>query len=130
MVFLFLLLSEMYKIKVAMKLAPDRKKFMEVLGGSGNIYGEMEKFCTTFSPILQEIHKFLVRYHQIKGLYSYKNGTSGPWVICFRYILNLSIIIVSIFLWKRCLFFCESGIFLFIIFVNVLLHWWDGKINT
>ncbi|XP_031098904.1 glycolipid transfer protein 1-like [Ipomoea triloba] len=44
---------------VAMKLAPDRKKFMEVMGGSGNINGEMEKFCTTFSPILQEIHKFL-----------------------------------------------------------------------
>ncbi|XP_071940152.1 glycolipid transfer protein 1-like [Coffea arabica] len=44
---------------VALKLVPDRKKFMEVLGNSENIYGDMEKFCTTFSPILREIHKFL-----------------------------------------------------------------------
>ncbi|XP_009601854.1 glycolipid transfer protein 1-like [Nicotiana tabacum] len=44
---------------VAIKLAPDRKKFMEVIGGNGDIYGDMEKFCTTFSPILQQIHKFL-----------------------------------------------------------------------
>ncbi|XAR48950.1 hypothetical protein NMG60_11031945 [Bertholletia excelsa] len=44
---------------VAMKLAPDRKKFMEVIGGAENTRADVEKFFTTFSPILQEIHKFL-----------------------------------------------------------------------
>lgn len=46
---------------VAMKLAPDRKKFMEVIGGNGDIMGDIEKFCTTFTPLLKENHKFLVR---------------------------------------------------------------------
>jgi hypothetical protein len=45
-----------------MKLAPDRKKFMDVIGGSGDIYADIEKFCTTFSPLLEENHKFLVRF--------------------------------------------------------------------
>ncbi|KAG9150431.1 hypothetical protein Leryth_019804 [Lithospermum erythrorhizon] len=44
---------------VGMKLAPDRKKFMEVLGSSETIYGDIEKFYTTFTPILADIHKFL-----------------------------------------------------------------------
>ncbi|XP_057957316.1 glycolipid transfer protein 1 [Malania oleifera] len=44
---------------VAMKLAPERKKFMEVIGGKGDINADMEKFCTTFSPLLEENHKFL-----------------------------------------------------------------------
>ncbi|KAL5998735.1 Glycolipid transfer protein 1 [Asimina triloba] len=44
---------------LAMKLAPDRKKFMEVIGGSGDINADIEKFCTTFSPLLEENHKFL-----------------------------------------------------------------------
>ncbi|KAA8527785.1 hypothetical protein F0562_035346 [Nyssa sinensis] len=44
---------------VAIKLAPDRKKFMEVIGGAGDINADMENFCTNFSPLLQEIHKFL-----------------------------------------------------------------------
>ncbi|GAB4843105.1 Glycolipid transfer protein 1 [Ancistrocladus abbreviatus] len=43
---------------VAMKLAPDRNKFMDVLGG-GDIKGDIEKFLATFSPLLQENHKFL-----------------------------------------------------------------------
>ncbi|RWW41312.1 hypothetical protein BHE74_00053208 [Ensete ventricosum] len=47
-------------VMVAMKLAPDRKKFMEVIGGSGEINADMEKFCTTFAPFLAENHKFLV----------------------------------------------------------------------
>ncbi|KAH1259735.1 Glycolipid transfer protein 1 [Glycine max] len=46
---------------VVMKLAPDRKKFMDVIGGTGNISADIEKFCTTFSPLLEENHKFLVR---------------------------------------------------------------------
>jgi hypothetical protein len=45
-----------------MKLAPDRKKFMDVIGGTGDIYADIEKFCTTFSPLLEENHKFLVRF--------------------------------------------------------------------
>lgn len=44
-----------------MKLAPDRKKFMDVIGGSGDVSADMEKFCTTFAPLLAENHKFLVR---------------------------------------------------------------------
>ncbi|KAF5183711.1 Glycolipid transfer protein [Thalictrum thalictroides] len=44
---------------VAMKLAPDRKKFMDVIGGTGDINGDIEKFCATFSPLLEENHKFL-----------------------------------------------------------------------
>ncbi|PON51755.1 Glycolipid transfer protein domain containing protein [Parasponia andersonii] len=44
---------------VAMKLAPDRKKFMDVIGGSGDVLEDIEKFCTTFTPLLEENHKFL-----------------------------------------------------------------------
>eukprot|EP00268_Persea_americana_P014489 TRINITY_DN16453_c0_g1_i1.p1 TRINITY_DN16453_c0_g1~~TRINITY_DN16453_c0_g1_i1.p1 ORF type:complete len:203 (+),score=48.18 TRINITY_DN16453_c0_g1_i1:218-826(+) len=44
---------------IAMKLAPDRKKFMEVIGGTGDINADMEKFCAAFSPLLEENHKFL-----------------------------------------------------------------------
>ncbi|XP_043691723.1 glycolipid transfer protein 1-like [Telopea speciosissima] len=44
---------------VAMKLAPDRKKFMEVIGGTGDINADIEKFYSTFSPFLEENHKFL-----------------------------------------------------------------------
>lgn len=43
---------------VAMKLAPDRKKFMDVLG-SGDVNGDIGKFLEAFTPILQENHKFL-----------------------------------------------------------------------
>lgn len=44
---------------IAMKLAPDRKKFMEVIGGTGDVNADMAKFCGTFSPLLEENHKFL-----------------------------------------------------------------------
>ncbi|KAF8413898.1 hypothetical protein HHK36_001893 [Tetracentron sinense] len=43
----------------AMKLAPDRKKFMEVLGGTGDLNADIKKFCTSFSPLLEENHKLL-----------------------------------------------------------------------
>lgn len=46
--------------QMALKLAPDRKKFMDVISGSGDIYADMERFCTEFGPFLQENHKFLV----------------------------------------------------------------------
>lgn len=45
--------------KVAMKLAPDRKKFMEVIGGSGDVNTDMAKFCAEFAPFLAENHSFL-----------------------------------------------------------------------
>lgn len=51
----------MLYIQVAMKLAPDRKKFMEVIQGTGDISADIQKFCTDFSPIFEENHKFLVR---------------------------------------------------------------------
>ncbi|KAG6759219.1 hypothetical protein NC652_025168 [Populus alba x Populus x berolinensis] len=44
---------------IAMKLAPDRKKFMEVIAGTGDVAADMEEFCTTFPPFLEENHKFL-----------------------------------------------------------------------
>jgi len=44
---------------VAMKLAPNRDKFMEVISGTGDINADIEKFCTTFSPFLKENHNFL-----------------------------------------------------------------------
>ncbi|KAI4318053.1 hypothetical protein L6164_025862 [Bauhinia variegata] len=46
---------------LALKLAPDRKKFMEVIGGPGDVKADMEKFCTAFSPLLEQNHKFLGR---------------------------------------------------------------------
>ncbi|CAL4886630.1 unnamed protein product [Urochloa decumbens] len=45
---------------VAMKLAPNRDKFMEVISGTGDINADIEKFCTTFSPFLKENHDFLL----------------------------------------------------------------------
>lgn len=44
---------------IALKLAPDRKKFMEVIGGTGDVSADMEQFCATFCPLLEENHKFL-----------------------------------------------------------------------
>ncbi|KAK7391718.1 hypothetical protein VNO78_20137 [Psophocarpus tetragonolobus] len=46
---------------VAMKLAPDRKKFMDVIQGTGDVSADMKKFCNDFSPLLEENHKFLAR---------------------------------------------------------------------
>ncbi|KEH41078.1 glycolipid transfer protein 1 isoform X1 [Medicago truncatula] len=51
-----------YSALVVMKLAPDRKKFMEVIGGNGDINADIEKFCTIFSPLLEQNHKFLARF--------------------------------------------------------------------
>lgn len=53
-----------------MKLAPDRKKFMDVIGGSGDVMADIEKFCTTFSPLLEENHKFLVGFLTV---FNFKN---------------------------------------------------------
>ncbi|XP_027349060.1 glycolipid transfer protein 1-like [Abrus precatorius] len=44
---------------VAMKLVPERKKFMEIISGTGNLESDMEEFCTSFSSVLVENHKFL-----------------------------------------------------------------------
>ncbi|XP_074571725.1 glycolipid transfer protein 1-like [Curcuma longa] len=44
---------------VAIKLAPDRKKFIELIGGSDNLNADMDQFCKTFSPLLAENHTFL-----------------------------------------------------------------------
>ncbi|KAK6940643.1 Glycolipid transfer protein domain [Dillenia turbinata] len=44
---------------VAIKLAPDRKKFTEVIGRRGDLNSDMEKFCNAFSPLLEQNHKFL-----------------------------------------------------------------------
>lgn len=62
-------------MQVAMKLAPDRKKFMEVIAGSGDINADMETFCATFAPLLEENHKFLVRF-LLRYDMSFPNPTS------------------------------------------------------
>ncbi|WZZ64339.1 hypothetical protein YC2023_075709 [Brassica napus] len=46
---------------MGLMLAPDRKKFMEVAAGSGDIYADMERFCSEFGPLLQDNHTFLAR---------------------------------------------------------------------
>lgn len=44
---------------VAIKLAPDRKKFMDIICGTGDINADIERFCAALSPLLAENHKFL-----------------------------------------------------------------------
>ncbi|KAK1680757.1 hypothetical protein QYE76_041605 [Lolium multiflorum] len=44
---------------VAIKLAPDRKKFMDIICGTGDINVDIERLCAAFSPLLAENHKFL-----------------------------------------------------------------------
>ncbi|KAL0383637.1 UNVERIFIED_CONTAM: Glycolipid transfer protein 1 [Sesamum calycinum] len=44
---------------VAMKLAPDRTKFLEVVGGKGDVKSDIENSLSTFAPFLEENHKFL-----------------------------------------------------------------------
>ncbi|KAJ6730929.1 GLYCOLIPID TRANSFER PROTEIN-RELATED [Salix viminalis] len=46
---------------VALKLAPDRKKFMSIVGVKGDDVSDMENFCGRFSPLLEENHKFLAQ---------------------------------------------------------------------
>jgi hypothetical protein len=41
---------------------------MEIISGSANINEDIEKFCSTFSPLLAENHKFLVSSLQITVL--------------------------------------------------------------
>ena len=51
--------------QLAMKLAPDRKKFMEVIAGNGDVEEDMRAFCATFHPLLEENHRFLVHTHTL-----------------------------------------------------------------
>ncbi|KAL5998765.1 Glycolipid transfer protein 1 [Asimina triloba] len=44
---------------VALKLAPDRKKFMDVIAGTSDVKADMEQFCANVAPLLEENHKFL-----------------------------------------------------------------------
>ncbi len=52
-----------------MKLIPDRKKFLELLG-SGNLDEDMQSFVSNFSPLLAENHAFLVslKFHTSQHL--------------------------------------------------------------
>ncbi|KAF8692629.1 hypothetical protein HU200_039447 [Digitaria exilis] len=70
---------------VAIKLAPDRKKFMEIISGSGDINKDIEKFCSTFSPLLAENHKFLVSSVQITVFFANPTFSEGD-----SFILHLS----------------------------------------
>jgi hypothetical protein len=51
-----------YACQVAIKLAPDRKKFMDIICGTGDINADIERFCAALSPLLAENHKFLVSF--------------------------------------------------------------------
>lgn len=77
-----------------MKLAPDRKKFMEVIGGSGDINADIEKFCTLFPPLLQENHKFLVRYcipNHIKISEQLPSFSQRLMMLCVVFLLQASV---------------------------------------
>ena len=59
---------------MAIKLTSDIKKFMDVVGGSGDIMADMEKFCIIFFPLLEENLKFLVRFHVLSNLRNFQLG--------------------------------------------------------
>ncbi|KAL8530236.1 hypothetical protein ACS0TY_007328 [Phlomoides rotata] len=82
---------------VAMKLAPDRKKFLDVVAGSGDVYGDIEKFCSTFSPLLEENHKFLVRSLTVKDIIV--DSKSLCFVFSLIYTLLLNIVSEAIECW-------------------------------
>ncbi|KAK7284135.1 hypothetical protein RJT34_18875 [Clitoria ternatea] len=44
---------------IAVKLVPERKRFMEIIGCSGDVESDMEKFCASFPSVLAENHKLL-----------------------------------------------------------------------
>ncbi|KAM0944001.1 putative glycolipid transfer protein [Dioscorea sansibarensis] len=44
---------------MAVKLAPDRKKFLEVIRGPDDPNADIEEFCAAFASLLRENHKFL-----------------------------------------------------------------------
>lgn len=57
-------------MQVGIKLAPDRKKFMDILGGeTPDLNSDIGKFCTNFSPLLQENHKFLVSFSHVHTIF-------------------------------------------------------------
>ncbi|XP_057965397.1 glycolipid transfer protein 1-like [Malania oleifera] len=50
---------ERSSFSVALKVIPDRKKFMDIIGGTGDINSDIEQLCTNFAPLLEENHRFL-----------------------------------------------------------------------
>lgn len=63
---------------MAMKLAPERKKFLEVISGAGDINADIQAFCANFSPFLEENHKFLVRFNSIPSTSYSKLNLEAP----------------------------------------------------
>uniref|UniRef100_A0A7N0TKI9 Glycolipid transfer protein domain-containing protein n=1 Tax=Kalanchoe fedtschenkoi TaxID=63787 RepID=A0A7N0TKI9_KALFE len=53
---------------MAMKLAPDRKKFMDVMGGTGDINADIQAFCANFAPLLVENHTFLISIKHLSNI--------------------------------------------------------------
>ncbi|CAN6683470.1 unnamed protein product [Malus baccata var. baccata] len=41
------------------KFAPEKDDLLKVIGGNGDVMGDMEKFCTSFTPLLKQNHEFL-----------------------------------------------------------------------
>ncbi|KAM1045660.1 hypothetical protein ACFX2A_037460 [Malus domestica] len=42
------------------KYAREKDLLLKVIGGNGDVMGDMEKFCTSFTPLLKQNHEFLV----------------------------------------------------------------------
>ena len=83
--------------QLALKLAPDRKKFMEVIGRTGDINADIEKFCTNFTPLLEENHKFLVS-NKVNNFNIAKN----------KYKIKVNLTTLCLILFKKCLFALQS----------------------
>ncbi|KAM2568717.1 hypothetical protein TB2_008915 [Malus domestica] len=47
------------------KYAPE-KDLLKVIGGNGDVMGDMEKFCTSFTPLLKQNHEFLAGMDDLK----------------------------------------------------------------
>ncbi|KAM2691291.1 hypothetical protein EV2_005707 [Malus domestica] len=48
------------------KYAPEKDLLLKVIGGNGDVMGDMEKFCTSFTPLLKQNHKFLAGMDDLK----------------------------------------------------------------
>nr|XP_028959510.1 glycolipid transfer protein 1-like [Malus domestica] len=48
------------------KYAREKDLLLKVIGGNGDVMGDMEKFCTSFTPLLKQNHEFLAGVDDLK----------------------------------------------------------------
>ncbi|KAM2984065.1 hypothetical protein FF2_009920 [Malus domestica] len=48
------------------KYSPEKDLLLKVIGGNGDVMGDMEKFCTSFTPLLKQNHEFLAGMDDLK----------------------------------------------------------------